>query len=88
MKKITYGQVGEDYDKKDPVKKLAQTQATLTSKNILPFKELSETRGESAYVWRQKDVYMASVVEGLGTKNLIADEMKILTSIRYSCKYC
>lgn len=29
----------------------------------------------SAYVWKQGDTLMASVIEGLGTKNLVADEM-------------
>ncbi len=82
-RKITYGNVGENYEKKDPIKKLAQTQATLTSKNLYPFKELSGTRGESAYVWKQGNIYMASVVEGLGTKNLVADEMDRLTGKDY-----
>lgn len=83
MKKITYEKVGENYEKKDPIKKLALSQARLTSKNILPFKELSNTRGESAYVWRQNGTYMASVVEGLGTKNLIADKMTKITGRDY-----
>ena len=82
-RKITYSKVGEDYEKKDPVKKLAQVQARLTSKNILPFQELSETRGESAYVWEQGKILMASVIEGLGTKNLVADEMGQLTNHDY-----
>jgi len=72
--KITYSQVGDDYSTKDPIKKLAQIQAAQTGKNLKDgFEEITETRGESAYVWKQGDVYMASVIEGLGTKNLIAD---------------
>lgn len=82
-RKIIYSKVGEDYEKKDPVKKLAQKQARTTSGNILPFKELSETRGESSYVWEQNGTLMASVLEGLGTKNLIADEMARLTGRDY-----
>ena len=82
-RKITYSKVGEDYEKKDPVKKLAQAQARLTSKNIFPLKELPNTRGESAYVWEQDGTYMAAVIEGLGTKNLIADEMLKLTGKDY-----
>src|SRR3990167_4017545 len=75
--KITYSQVGDDYSTKDPVKKLAQTAAASTGNNLKNgFSEVSDTRGESAYVWKQGDIYMASVIEGLGTKNLVADELR------------
>jgi phosphoribosylformylglycinamidine cyclo-ligase len=85
MKKITYAQVGDDYDTKDPIKKLAQTVARSTSKNLRKngFSEISDTRGESAYVWEQGKVLMAAVVEGLGTKNLVADEMRKITGKTY-----
>jgi phosphoribosylformylglycinamidine cyclo-ligase len=90
MKKITYGQVGDDYDTKDPIKKLAQVAAiqTRVSKRS-GFQEISDTRGESAFVWslssaRDKNApLMASVVEGLGTKNLVADEMRKITGKTY-----
>lgn len=79
-KSITYSAVGDDYSTKDPTKKLAQTAAAETAKNLPNnFQEISQSRGESAYVWKQGDVYMASVIEGLGTKNLIADEMRKIT---------
>lgn len=83
--KITYSQVGDNYDTKDPVKILAQTAAKKTSQNLLKhgFREVSETRGESAYVWKQGDIHMASVIEGLGTKNLIADGMRKITGKTY-----
>lgn len=71
--KITYSQVGDDYSIKDPIKKLAQAAASSTAKNL----------GESAYVWKQGDIYMASVIEGLGTKNLVADEMRKITGKTY-----
>lgn len=73
--KITYSQVGDNYDTKDPIKIHAQKAARETGKNLLKhgFEEVSDSRGESAYVWKQGNIYMASVVEGLGTKNLIAD---------------
>lgn len=64
--KITYSQVGDDYSTKDPIKKLALAAAASTAKNL----------GESAYVFKQGEIYMASVIEGLGTKNLVADEMR------------
>jgi phosphoribosylformylglycinamidine cyclo-ligase len=74
-KKITYSEVGDNYDTKDPIKILAQAAAKNTGKNLKKhgFAEVSDSRGESAYVWRQGKVLIASVIEGLGTKNLIAD---------------
>ena len=75
MSKITYSQVGDNYSTKDPVKKLAQSSAADTAKNLTNgFEEVSSSRGESAYVWKQGEIYMASSIEGLGTKNLVADE--------------
>ena len=85
MKKITYAQVGDDYDTKDPIKKWAQTAARRTSKNLKRsgFNEVADTRGESAYVWEQGNILMAAVVEGLGTKNLVADAMRLITGKTY-----
>ena len=85
MKKITYSQVGDNYDTKDPIKILAQNAAAQTGKNLLRhgFAEVSDSRGESAFVWKQKNIYMASVTEGLGTKNLIADGMRTITGKTY-----
>lgn len=84
-KKITYSQVGDDYNTKDPVNKLSQQAALNTAKNLKQagFNEVSQTRGESAFVWKQNDVYMASVIECLGTKNLIADEVRKITGKTY-----
>jgi len=84
-KKITYSQSGVNYKNMDPVKKMAQEAGRLTAKNLLfhGFSEVSDSRGESAYVWKQGNVYMASVIEGLGTKNLVADEMKKFTGKTY-----
>ncbi len=83
--KITYEQVGDNYETKDPIKQLAQDAAAAPGKNLRQhgFEEVKETRGESAFVWKQDDVYMASVVEGLGTKNLIADAMSQITGKSY-----
>ncbi len=82
--KITYSQVGDDYSTKDPIKKLAQISAATTGKNLKNgFEEVVETRGESAYVWKQGNVYMASVVEGLGTKSLVADKTRDGTKTYY-----
>lgn len=84
-KSITYSQVGDNYETKDPIKKLAQTAAKRTARNLKKygFEELSQTRGESAFVWNQEGILMASVIEGLGTKNLVADEMRKITGETY-----
>ena len=83
MKKITYSKVGDNYDTKDPIKKIAQVAAKKTQVNEQDFKEITDTRGESAFVWQQANILMASVVEGLGTKNLVADEMRKVTGKTY-----
>ena len=89
-KKITYSQVGDNYDTKDPVKKMAQTAAAATANHLQKknFKEISDSRGESAYVWslgstRDKKFLLASVIEGLGTKNLVADDIRKITGETY-----
>ncbi len=84
-KKITYSEVGDDYDTKDPIKILAQTAANKTAGNLLKngFQEISETRGESAYVWKQGNIFMAAVTEQLGTKNLVADATREITGKTY-----
>lgn len=84
-KTITYSQVGDNYSTKDPIKKLFQESAFVTGKNLKShgFSEITDTRGESAYVWRQGNVWMATVIEGLGTKNLVADAMRKITKKTY-----
>ncbi len=84
-KKITYSQVGDNYETKDPIKKLIQIGAKETSINLqnYGFREISDSRGESAFVWQQGKILMASVIEGLGTKNLIADAMRRITGKTY-----
>lgn len=85
MKKITYASAGDNYNIKDPIKKLAQKSAKLTSRNLKfhGFYEEEASRGESAYVFRQGHKLFASVVEGLGTKNLIADDMRKISGKTY-----
>lgn len=84
-KQITYSQVGDNYDTKDPIKKLAQTAAAQTANHLIKhgFEEITDSRGESAFVWKQGDIYMASVIEGLGTKNLIANDTRKITGKTY-----
>lgn len=83
--KITYSEVGDNYDTKDPIKIDAQTAAIQTAKNLKKygFEEFSDSRGESAYIWQQGNIYMAAVAEQLGTKNLVADEMRKITGKTY-----
>ncbi len=78
MKKITYSSSGVDYNLMDPIKKLAQIRAKSTATNLrrLAMFEVADSRGESAYVWEEKEAFHAFVIEGLGTKNLVADAMR------------
>jgi phosphoribosylformylglycinamidine cyclo-ligase len=80
-KKVTYSQTGVNYNAMDPVKVLAQLRAKATAGNLDRFgmTEVGDSRGESAYVWEEKDSYRAFVIEGLGTKNIVADETRKIT---------
>ena len=75
---LTYRQSGVDYHALDMVKRAALAAAKTTGRNLKSHDrhEIADTRGESAYVWKQGSVCMASVIEGLGTKNLVADAMR------------
>lgn len=75
---MTYQSVGINYDAMDPLKILAQQQAKETSGNIerFGFKVVELSRGESAFIIDEGDRYSAHVIEGLGTKNLVADQIK------------
>lgn len=77
----TYAGSGVDYSSIDPIKVLAQKRAQDTAKNLQNFSgaEMSASRGESAYVWEEGDAYRSLVIEGLGTKNLIADAVREFT---------
>ncbi|OGG04498.1 hypothetical protein A2W14_06820 [Candidatus Gottesmanbacteria bacterium RBG_16_37_8] len=82
---FTYKKSGVDYDLIDPLKKLAQKEGLSTRFNIKKtgFKEISESRGESAYIIESSECYYAFVIEGLGTKNLVADEVRKITGRSY-----
>ncbi len=82
---LTYQQSGVRYDAIDPIKKLAQAAARGTAASLrrTGAREFSASRGESAYVWRQGGKIFASVMEGLGTKNLVADAMYEKTGKSY-----
>jgi phosphoribosylformylglycinamidine cyclo-ligase len=76
-----YAKAGVDYEIIDPGKRLAQERAlsTATSLPLRGLAEVSESRGESAYVVDLGDCYISTVTEALGTKNLIADAVRPLT---------
>lgn len=85
IKKLTYAQVGDNYSIKDPANKLSQQAARRTGINLKKagFSEIQASRGESAFVWRQGSVLMASVIECLGTKSLVAYDMRKVTKKTY-----
>jgi phosphoribosylformylglycinamidine cyclo-ligase len=76
-----YAQAGVDYGVLDPGKLLAQRTAAATAVELLTrgASEVSESRGESAYVIDLGDRYLATVTEALGTKNLVADAVRPYT---------
>lgn len=78
---ITYASTGVVYGAMDPLKRMAQMMARTTSGNLkrLGMSEVEASRGESAYVWEEQDCHRALVIEGLGTKNLVADEVRKFT---------
>jgi phosphoribosylformylglycinamidine cyclo-ligase len=63
----------------------AQRAAASTAVNLAShgFSEVAASRGESAYVVDIGTMYLASIVECLGTKTLVADDMALLTGKSY-----
>jgi phosphoribosylformylglycinamidine cyclo-ligase len=78
---LSYEQAGVQYDLIDPLKVAAQRAAAATGAHLAAhgFSELEASRGESAYVVDVGPFHIASIVECLGTKTLVADEMQELT---------
>ncbi|MEY4413235.1 MAG: hypothetical protein RIQ53_528 [Pseudomonadota bacterium] len=78
---LTYDQAGVNYDLIDPLKVSAQRAAAATASHLAGhgFTEVAASRGESAYVVDVGPFYIASIVECLGSKALVADEMATLT---------
>lgn len=85
MSKPTYASSGVDYSKMDPIKVLAQQRAQQTASQHKRFgnTEVKASRGESAYVWEEAGSYRSLVIEGLGTKNQVAHEMRSVTGKTY-----
>ena len=78
---LSYEQAGVNYDLIDPLKVSAQRAAAATAVHLAGhgFSEILASRGESAYVVDVGPFYLASIVECLGSKALVADEMATLT---------
>ena len=74
---LSYEQAGVKYDLIDPLKVAAQRAAAATAAHLGPhgYTEVEASRGESAYVVDLGPFYLASIVECLGTKTLVADAM-------------
>ncbi|MCW5660560.1 MAG: phosphoribosylformylglycinamidine cyclo-ligase [Burkholderiaceae bacterium] len=82
---LSYQQAGVDYRLIDPLKVSAQQAAAATAAGLGAhgFSEIKASRGESAYVVDVGPFYLASIVECLGSKALVADEMARLTGKSY-----
>ena len=82
---LSYAQSGVDYHRIDPLKVMAQRAARPTGSNIehLGYQEIAESRGESAYVIDIGDCYLASILECLGTKVVVADELRSISQVTY-----
>jgi phosphoribosylformylglycinamidine cyclo-ligase len=83
---LSYGGSGVDYDVIDPLKIAAQRAAAATARHLDAhgFSEVESSRGESAYVVDVGPFFLASIVECLGSKALVADAMEKLTG---RCSY-
>jgi phosphoribosylformylglycinamidine cyclo-ligase len=75
-KGLTYKDSGVDYGTLDEFKRVAQKMAAGTSNwtNLTLIDFCRESRGEPAQVFELEDRYLATVLEGLGTKNRVVDE--------------
>jgi phosphoribosylformylglycinamidine cyclo-ligase len=82
---LTYDQAGVNYAQIDPLKVAAQRAAATTASQLAAhgFSEVAASRGESAYVVDVGPFYLASIVECLGSKVLVADEMAKQTGKSY-----
>lgn len=78
---LSYQAAGIDYDAIDPLKVAAQRAAQSTARNLAArgMPEVGASRGESAYVFDAGPFYIASIVECLGSKAIVADEVARLT---------
>lgn len=85
QKSLHYEKTGVPYQIMDPLKILSQIEGKKTAKNLssLGLSELEKSRGESAYVIDTGNFYLAIVQESLGTKCLVAADMRKYTKKSY-----
>jgi phosphoribosylformylglycinamidine cyclo-ligase len=78
---LDYQSAGVDYHRIDALKIRAQTAARATARHLAAHgaREIDSSRGESAYVIESHGVLLASIVECLGTKSLVADAMRAIS---------
>ncbi|MFC1638660.1 AIR synthase related protein [Patescibacteria group bacterium] len=79
---LTYAESGVDYGAIDPFKRAAQAEARQTDRAAarLGVQGVPWSRGESCYLMQLPNrSFLAHVEEGLGTKNLVTDDMYELT---------
>jgi phosphoribosylformylglycinamidine cyclo-ligase len=76
---LTYAAAGVDYHRMDALKLTAQKAARQTGTNASGngMVEVETSRGESAYVMNVRGQLIASITECLGTKALVADDMRL-----------
>jgi phosphoribosylformylglycinamidine cyclo-ligase len=76
---LTYAAAGVDYHRMDALKLTAQKAARQTGTNASGngMVEVESSRGESAYVMNVRGQLIASITECLGTKALVADDMRL-----------
>ncbi|MGH7178915.1 MAG: AIR synthase related protein [Tepidisphaeraceae bacterium] len=81
MDRVDYKSAGVNYDSLDAFKRMCQREAASTAAELSRhgLSEVRHSRGDSAYLVEFSDFFLAHVEEGLGTKNLVADEMQRLT---------
>ncbi len=78
---LDYQSAGVDYHRIDALKIRAQQAARGTARHLASHsaREIESSRGESAYVIESHGVLLASIVECLGTKSLVADAVRTLS---------
>lgn len=84
-KKLTYRDAGVTYDTMDEFKRTAQIAGLNTSSDLGHFglSNVQGSCGESVSLIESSSFYLGHVNEGLGTKNLVADEVYHLTGRLY-----
>lgn len=78
-----YQQSGVDYDRLDHVKRLAVAAAAATDDVVAAsrdFATIAASRGEPAFCFHVGDETLALVVEGLGTKSMVASQVMKATN--------